>query len=74
MPGIVFEFIPDMELGVVNVALVMTHRPFGGLFGTDWIGPPEPHHARTDTDAEPSGLRFDPATPRTSRPRWRWLE
>jgi hypothetical protein len=37
-----------MELHIVNVTLVMTDCPFGGLFGTDWIGPPEPHDTGTD--------------------------
>lgn len=31
MPGIAFEVISDMKLGVINVTLVMTDRSFGGF-------------------------------------------
>ncbi|MCX8556060.1 hypothetical protein OS121_13325 [Mycolicibacterium mucogenicum] len=74
MPGIAFEVIPDMKLRVVNVTLVMTDGPFGGLLGPDRIGPPEPYDTGTDGDAEPSGFGLGAATLSAASPRFRGLE
>ncbi|MDV7189061.1 hypothetical protein [Mycolicibacterium fortuitum] len=63
-----------MKFCVVNVTLVMTDGPFGGLLGADRIRPPEPHDTGTDGDAKPTGFRFDTATGSTTGPRWRRFE
>ncbi|BBC68279.1 hypothetical protein MMRN_51750 [Mycobacterium marinum] len=63
-----------MELRIVNVTLVMSNTPFGGLLDTNRIGPTESHHTRTDSDAKPSGFRLAPATRSARCPRRRRFE
>ncbi|RWA18083.1 hypothetical protein MELE44368_24120 [Mycolicibacterium elephantis DSM 44368] len=72
--GIECEVVSDMQLRIVNVTLVMTDGPFCGLLGTDGIGPPESHDARTDSDAKPSGFGFGVSAPRPTSPRCCWFE
>ncbi|MCI4674592.1 hypothetical protein [Candidatus Mycolicibacterium alkanivorans] len=59
------QIVLDSKLCIVNVTLVMSKGPFGGLLGTNRIGPAQSHNTRTDGDAKPSGFRLDPATRRT---------
>lgn len=64
------EIVLDSKLGIVNVTLMMANGPFGGLLGTNRIGPTESHNTRAYSDAKPSGFRLHPATGRARRPRW----
>lgn len=74
VPGCESDVIFDMQLGVVDVTLVMTDGPFGGFLGPDGIGPPEPYDARTDGDAKTSRFRFGASASGTRCPRCRRLE
>lgn len=62
------EVCSDTQFRVIDVTLVMSHRPFCCLFGTDAVGPTQPHDPRPDGDTQPTGFRLGVVTRRTARP------
>ncbi|MBY0390557.1 MAG: hypothetical protein K2X56_21300, partial [Mycobacterium pseudokansasii] len=68
------DVVPDLQLRVVNVTLVMTDGPLGGFLCADGIGPPEAHDAGSDGDVKTPRFGFGASTVRTGGPRCCRLE